>query len=97
MVYYFLNFHHNLNLAYFNNQLKLKLNKQKKENIEINYKKLLNNKSPISMKRNGSAINFIQFKKNINKELPSKININDNDNKNNIKKIKYHNSSDIMS
>ena len=71
----------NLNLANLNH-LKLKL-KNKKQNISINYKKIMsNNKKQISFKRSSSTSMFNQFmNNNINKGLSSKRNKNQSDNK----------------
>ena len=79
----------NINLAHLNNQLKLKLNKQnKKQNIGLNYKKLMNNNNtnkPIGFKRSSSTSMFNQFmnNNNINKGFSSKRNRNPSENKNN--------------
>ena len=76
----------NLNLANLN-QIKLKLNKHKKQNIGLNYKKIVNNnnsntKRPMSFKRSSSTSMFNQFiNNNINKKgLYSKKNLGQNKN-----------------
>ena len=95
------------NLDNLNNQLKLKLNKHKQQNIGINYKKLINNKGPLSLKRNSSTSMFNQFiNNNINRGLSSKTKRNNENNNLGLtgtqfysyrqSKKKYHNSSDIM-
>ena len=76
----------NLNLGNLN-QIKLKLNKHKKQNIGLNYKKIVNNnnsntKRPMSFKRSSSTSMFNQFmNNNINKKgLYSKKNLGENKN-----------------
>ena len=79
----------NINLANINNQLKIKLNKQnRRQNIGLNYKKLMNNnntKRPISFKRSSSTSMFNQFMNNNNtkKGFSSKRIRNPSENKHN--------------
>ena len=71
-----------LNIANLNNQLKIKLNKNNKKNISLNYQKLIknnSNKKPVIKRSSSSTSMFNQFvNNNINKELSSKRNRNPN-------------------
>ena len=94
-----------------NSHLKLKMNKNSKQNIGINYKKLVNEnntKRPTSFKRSSSTSMFNQFiNNNLNRGFSSKRNRNPSENKNNFGdtgsqfylnkkgKTMHHNSSAI--
>ena len=74
-----------INLSNLNSHLKLKKNKNDKQNIGINYKKLMNEnntKRPTSFKRSSSTSMFNQFiNNNLNRGFSSKRNRNPSENR----------------
>ena len=98
----------NINYGNLNHQLKLKLNKNNKQNIALNYKKLINNNKKPVIKRSSSTSMFNQFMNNNTTKInSSKRNIISNENKSNFgysgsrfymnkkEKSVFHNSSSI--